>query len=554
MKICRFTFLCVLCLGMSMRAQQAEKSQGINVRLEALKLKDLRRTAHRYRIGVDQLVNARTALSEATDLVLRQDAVSNDFGMLARLWLQLDRRKARAEIGNLIEMACRQALAAEDLNGYRQSTNMGLQLVASLSEIDPEKARKIAELWPEPASSLGDAGRQAFAQLQNDTVNRMSAMNSGVSNQNFEPYLDAQKSASLPLSPRVPMASSLISSNQRDKARALLDQAILDVGKIAAEPNKRGEVEMFLRNLASVYPERLLDAFESYRGAFVPDISNPGTIYESGDLKVLITQEESVTLSMLRGMYGRPELALKLLESSPSLRSKLNQLGGLDRVLNPSVLSGQPVLRSYPANSPPPQSPVSGVGYTLNGVVFSDGRTPSVATNPNELFMSLRGKAEYDPEYVRRKLADEFTKKEHFNLLINLAQMASGTDPDLGSVALDVARGLLAAFDTPQSKLNSLRMLITTERQVDGEVDPALIRQGFNFVSEMRDEETKREQVNRSPNPAPIRPSDDLEVFLISQTALDDFKEALRRARALDEEKVRIRALVQIAQTLMSYY
>ena len=564
MKNCRLALLWLISLGLlvfSTFGQEAATPRAPNLNLEALKLKDLKRTARRHRISVDQLANARTALREATDLAMQQDMPPTDCSTLARLWVQLDRKKSREVIGNLVATVCKQAEAAEDLATYGKSTSLGQQLLSVLNEVDPEKVSQIIDLWPAPAAKLGEPGQQALAQFQRDAVSRLAMMGSNMAAQSYEQYLEPQKSASLPFMPRIQIASSLMNSNQRDKAQAILDQAIVDFGKSDPDLKKTSDYDGFVRMLASVYPDKLMDALDIYNGLVSrQDNPNPGTIYESGNQKVLLTPSESLTLSVIRGIYGRPELMVKLLEANPDLRSKLAPLGGIDRVLSGSpMLSGSPPVRSYPANMPPPPPPPVPGGAGSSAGFQIDGSNPGAAAenrlDPNELFRTLRGKAEFNPEWVRRKLADACTKKEHFSTLITLAQIASSQDPDLGSVALEVARGLLTAFDSLQQQASSLRTLITISRQVDGEVDAGLIKQGFNLVSDMREEEKKRVQPQGgAQSPPPLLPSDDLEITLIAQTAVDDFRTALRRAHSLDGENVQMRALLQIAQSLMSYY
>jgi hypothetical protein len=559
MKNCRRTLLwlpCLVLLAFSSFGQEGAV-QSSNLRLESMKLKDLKRTAHRYRITIDQLANARTALKEATDLAMRMESPTNDYSMLARMWIQLDRKKSREAIASLLAQVCTMAESAEDLPTYRQSTSIGVQLLTVLGEVDPEKAAQIKDLWPAPAPKIGEAGQQALAQFQTDAGNRLATTAGAPPLASVEQYLDPQKSATLPLMNRINLASSLMSSNQRDKAKALLDQAIVDMGKAVPESGKAGDYENFLRGLASLYPERLTDAFEIYRGLFArQDSANPGTIYEAGDQRILLTPLETTTLNMIRGLYGRPELTLKLMEANPGLRSKLAALGGIDRIINPSAMSGNVPARLYPANSPPPP-PVSNA--VQPGGISGDARGNTASgekpLDPAELFRTLRGKAEFNPELVRRKLADVCTKKEHFNILINLAQISSSQDPDLGSVALELARGFLTAFDSLQQQESALRTLINTMRQVDGEVDPGLIRQGFTLVSDMKEEEKKRVLPQGGTLLSlPIHPSDDLEIMLIAQMAMDDFTSAIQRARSMDADSARIRALLQIAQSLMSYY
>jgi hypothetical protein len=559
MKNCR-TLLLLICFPLFSFLSYAQQSntQQTNIKVEVAKSKDLRRTAYRYRISVGQLANARSALKEATDLALRQDPpVLSDYTSLGRLWVQLDRKNATSNVASMIEQVCRQAQVAEDLASYRRYTTPGQQLLYLLLGLDIEKARQIADLWPAPPAKLGDAGQQALLQFQTDFNSRLIMQApSAVSEQVYEQLLQSQKSSSIPLTNRITLAQSLINLNQKDKARAVLDQAIADLGQAAPEPGKTGEYESFLRMLASVYPEKSMSALDAYRAALarLGPSGNPGAIYQIGDQRITLDPSESTALSMLRGMYGRPELAMKLLDANPGLRAKLDQIGGVDNFLNPPQLSGiptpMPILVAGPTGSIPPNPPPP----------------PEKPANPSDLLRTLRGKADSNPELVRRKLSDTYLKKEGFQSLITLAQMATYSDPELSDIALEVAHGLLPLFDSLNQRATSLRSLITALRQCDGEVDPTLLKEGLILVGELREEENQKAQavlaapgavppavnVNPPPNPV-VHPSDDLEITLIAQTALDDFGSALRSAHSIKDEGVRIRALMQIVQSLINY-
>jgi hypothetical protein len=92
-------------------------------------------------------------------------------------------------------------------------------------------------------------------------------------------------------------------------------------------------------------------------------------------------------------------------------------------------------------------------------------------------------------------------------------------------------------------------------RSCEGEVDQGLLKQGMSLVSELREEEKNREQANPpEPNTRVYRQSDDFEIALIGWTAADDLSAALRRTHAMESDSLRIRALVQIAQSLISNY
>ncbi len=549
MNLRRILLFCC-CVGWLWSPSHAQDQVG---RVEVVKPQDLKRTAHRLRISVEQLANARTALDEATQLALRSDPpVLNDYASLARYWIQLDPKKSGETIGLMISQISRQAQSADTLDSYRKYTAQAQQLLTFLYEKNPDRAMQIVELWPAPAARLGSAGEQALAQMQSEFRTRMLSQNAYNSpDQVYEQLQQLQKAGSVPLPLRAQLAQALISSNQREKARQVLDQAIADMGNRPPEAGKNYEYENFLRELARLYPERFFEAFQAYQ-----DISSrpgatqtPGQIMQMGDERIVLTGSESSALNVIRGLSYRPELALKLLDSVPGLREKLEQLGGIDNVLSPSQMSVGPRLISL-------SSSVLNARGGLPASVAPPPDRPDAAEpppNPSQVFRTLRGKAETEPESVRRKLANTFRKKEHFPLLINLAQMANAQDPDLASVALGVAQGLLPLFDNLQQRASSYRSLITASRQIEGEVDPTLLKAGLILVNEMQEEEKSRGQ-DSAERPGVIHPSDDLHVVLIVQSALDDFNAGMRSARALPEETLRIRALTQIVQSLLARY
>jgi hypothetical protein len=564
MKIFRKAALWGACLGILAGSSYGQESsaQLQVIKVEMARSKDAIRTAHRLRISVGQLTNARTALKEATDLALRQDPpVVSDYSNIARLWVQLNRKDALAMIASLIGQMCDEAQAAEDLASYRKYTTPALQLLSMLVELDSEKARQIAELWPAPSAKLGEAGQLALAQFQNDITSRLASQRAyGADDQLIDQYLQPQRSASLPLGSRVMMAMTLLEANQKEKAQKLLDQAITDLGKRAPDPKENGDITNFLNGLANFYPERFLDAFDNYKILLSRQDANanPGMIYQRGDERVSLSPTEVAAVNMLRSLYGKPELTLKLLESNPGLKTKFDRLGGLDNFLNPGRLSstfdGSLPMMTYPANAVPPTA--AAARFRTSAGVSPNSADPDRSVNSAELLRTLRSKAGSNPGAVRRKLLDTCQKKEHFSVLMMLAQSASYQDPELSSIALEVAHTLLPLFDNLQQRASSLRNLVTTQRQIDGEVDPTLLREGYILAAEMQEEEKNGQQ--SAPPPAPgvtsFHPSDDFEVFLIAQGALDEFSTALSRAHSIAEDGVRIRALLQIAQLLSSYY
>ena len=221
----RLTVLLWCGFGCLLPSSHSQEPEG---RVVVVKPQDLKRTAHRLRISVEQLVNARTALNEATELSLRLDPTAQmNYAELARLWLQVDRRKSREVLGSIIARLFRQAEDAETLELYRQYGSQAQNLLGMLGEIDPENAEQIAALWPPPPSRLGDAGAELLAQFKNESLKRLLRQNVyATPDQVYEQLQRLPNAASITLQVRSDLAQALISSNQKDKAREVLDQGI----------------------------------------------------------------------------------------------------------------------------------------------------------------------------------------------------------------------------------------------------------------------------------------------------------------------------------------
>jgi hypothetical protein len=544
--------LAFLLLATPIFAQETEPASTVNLRQEALKLADMTRTSHRLHIGVTRLVQLREALQQATDLILRQESMESTYANIARYWVSVDRKKAREALSKLISAAGSLAQNAADLNGYRRSSDIGMLFVNYLSQIDPEGARKIVELWPEPPASLGEEGRKAMEQLQKRAANEILSGKAQISSQDYQSYIDPQLSASQPFQARIDVATSLASSNQKDQARQILDQGIRDLANVTPDPNQLNDYRMFFEGLWHLYPERFLDTLEAFRVRCPQTDSSNDRIYEIGDKKVQLTPVEAMTVGILKGVQPRPELAARTISANSGLKAKLDQLGGLDRVLSSFLSVSGPSLREYSAALP--VSPASGNIVTTNILPISTAQDNAASpVTAEDLLKQLMGRAETNPEWVRRKLADACTHKEHFQVLIKLAQGAVSVDPDLGTIALEVAGGLLRAFDTLSSRASALRNLVNISRNIDGAVDSSLWSEGLNLVADLREEEKQQEQANEMPASGALQPSDNLEIYLIGQIALNDYSTAMQRVRSLRDDNLRIRALTSIVQYLTSY-
>ncbi len=97
--------------------------------------------------------------------------------------------------------------------------------------------------------------------------------------------------------------------------------------------------------------------------------------------------------------------------------------------------------------------------------------------------------------------------------------------------------------------------LIAAYRQVDGEVDPELLKTGFIIADQMRQEE--REQNPNAvamPKSGNVSPADHLESSLTGELARDNFSQAMKYVRSLPDTVKKLACYLAITNALQSGY
>ncbi len=122
--------------------------------------KELKRTAHHFQITVEQLKNARSTLEDATDLAHRLKTTPvSQLGDLAQEWTAINRPRAAAAIGRLVEEVRADALKADEFETYQKCAAAAKALLSSLAQVDFERALQLIRQWPKPPASSGEAGQ-----------------------------------------------------------------------------------------------------------------------------------------------------------------------------------------------------------------------------------------------------------------------------------------------------------------------------------------------------------------------------------------------------------
>ncbi len=110
--------------------------------------KELRRSAHRMRITPEVPVP--------------------QLGQLSSLWPQVHRTAARQRLEQLYAELRRAAAGAPDEGAYRQQSQAAQALLASLSEVDANRAAVLGRSWPEPPSRLGQAAAEVRSNFETE--------------------------------------------------------------------------------------------------------------------------------------------------------------------------------------------------------------------------------------------------------------------------------------------------------------------------------------------------------------------------------------------------
>jgi hypothetical protein len=534
-------------------------AQDIKVILVDVKSKELKRTAHRMRIPVEQLRNARQTLQEATDLALKLEPVPvEQYSSLGQSWTQLNPGKAKTQIEQLIEGLRRLAQKPPDAQTYQRATSAAVALVNQAGGQDQQKVLQTIQSWPAPPDSLGESARNFRALMQTQAQASSLARLS---------YSDPEKALSmLPKTAEVgtynyavrgQIAQGLMNNGKQDQAYRLIDETMADFAQRSQDPRASAEYENFLRTvMSSVDSDR---AFTIFQQMLAPLLSQapPGCTgsLKIGEKSVPLSCAESKAVSILRSYPSRPGLTLRILESVPGLYAKIDSVGGIDALFSPMRPSGsQAVSFTYGTNGP---SFRGGVGGTVSSSSYAaPGNSAGIDTN--SLYQELRGKAESNPSYVRGRIRESTREPGDSDVLINLASRAAFEDADLAEIALKLAEEILPGLDPLTKRANYLQSIIRTYRQVDGEVEPEILRGGFVLADQMRQEEKEKNTSNGltvtrnglySMNGST---ADQLESFLIAELARDSFDKAIQYTRSLPDTQFKLRCLLEITNVLRS--
>jgi hypothetical protein len=519
--------------------------------------KELKRTAHRLHISVEQLKNARNALQEATDLARKIKPLPiSQLYSLRDSWRQLNRSKAKEFSESFIQDLRSEASNAADFNSYQQATSTAMPLIQSNDDFDYEKAQELIRSWPKPPDSApgeladkflsnleANVRQNAISTLANrDPEKARALLEQSGNSEGHNYFLNGQ------------IAQGFMNAGKKDEAFAIIDQTINDFRLHPSDPQALQTYQNFAQLTARI-------AGPARAGAIItplitqlmnqkPSENCASGIMKAGDVSVDLTCAEMGVLNMVRNFQSMPALANTTLSSFPSLKSKLDQVGGIDSIYGNSGMS---ISTRFPTGS--------------GSYQIYDGSVSNSANNVSGLIRELKGKAESNPSYVRGKLKDFAKGPQGIDMLINLISSSSYEDPELGSLALEVAKSLVSQVEPLQKRSSTLQNLIRASRQVDGEVDSEIIRDGFILADRLREDNEKTSEAVEISSVRTnamgmtsggqswiAQEADRLEAYLVSELSKDDFEKAIRYVHSIKSDALKLTCLIQITQALRQQY
>jgi hypothetical protein len=521
--------------------------------------KELKRTARQLRISAEHLKNAREALQQATDLARRSSDSSSLF-QLAQNWIRLDRSRAPAALEDLYSWLCTAARDAADAMSYQRFTSSAQMLLRSYASLDSERAAGLWQQWPDPPASLGEALRKNQTESAALFAKQLAGQGTGPGmsmGPDVTSLSDAAAKGDYGSTAR--LAAQMAQTGDKAEALKLVDQAILSFRQ--SEPDQRtlSSYRNFVSQLPNVDPDRYLLALST----LLPVLDkqgkpNTGGTVSVGDQTIQVTASEALVIDMCRNLMGRPDLAMKTLNSVPGLKTKLDRIGGIDSISGGPMRGSQlPVALNYSIDG------TTRTTYNSTGSGSYGGTSP--ISSPSgasplagmDLYQSLRGKLAKDPAFVRQKLAEASRTPDQADALIMLANRANMQEPDLASMALEAASKLLMQVEPLQKRASVLQNLMRAYQSCDGEVDADLLQKGLALVQQLRTDEKSNPPSNQMPRGVVGARmgtmADQLEMAIVAELALENFGGAMRYVRLMPDE-MKLQALLRIVQSLVQSY
>jgi tetratricopeptide (TPR) repeat protein len=532
------TILIILCIAFPVLGKDYES--GSTDKEE----KELKRIAHRMRIPVEQLENARSALQEATDLAITLDPFpTSKINNIVSDWNTLQPSKAESVSEYFaLELQLR-ALEAMDDKSYTQATSSGTTILSNLASINYHKAGEILSTWPYPLESFGEAAIKARYRMEsNVTQSIMEQIAKEDPDALDEQSLNDYESSTGDL---LSLANSLVRTGNRDKADELIDRAIQSVPQQGNDPilflsagndpifNYISSFAMAIRYMDNAQVGKLMDQLIPLMQKYPDNIPIPITMTK-GDAELQLSRYELNFVNILRNLTSRPRLLNEILDKYPEFESKFDSFGGIDSYLSGGIY--EPDYMKYQTE-------------------LSIGSMPLSRNDSQILRDKLKYKAADNPDWVEQELRNAIEDPNDINVLTTLASNSARDCPELAEIALEIAEEFLPQIDDLQKRFSALQSVMSAYRNLDGEVDEELFQKGFTLIDQIQEERLLNSNetsplLPRAQNSVFLPATDRLEANLIADLARQDYDKAIDHVHSMDPGIAKLDCLIQIARAL----
>lgn len=503
-----------------------------SVEVKRLTDDDLQRTAHRLRISVERLRQARQALEAATEL---SDELEVEHlgaaGPIPGLWVRLRRQEAPDRLEAIIALRSRQVSELQQSEHYRAVTQWVLQVASELAPLHPPRALQAVQSWPAPPLRLGEKASQLFEELQTGLESEEFRYDFSIDPAGAVRSLMGPSSGWSRFYSRL---NYLRNSDDREEANRLIDGML---SEIAAQPlgsRSYRQYASLIQQTSSLQHDRTSQLQEALISAVQQGSQNGAEgqtfVFEAEGQKVELKQEEFQFLQTLKQLHQQPETMLMMVDSWPSLREKLDQLGGLDRAMQARPTkyfrSGNAQAQPYPGRN------------------FSEAQ---------KLIAELKFEAFARPWKVHQRL-DQMAKMDErfFDQLVQICYLSAAESPELAQMALEHAQPLVEQGEDPRSDLMRLRQFADCYANLEGALSPKLLRQGFSLIERIKTAQQEGSLENQQPMNGRHFSVENVEFFLVGHLARVNFAEALAEARSREDPAERLQLLLAIVQHLVN--
>ncbi len=491
--------------------------------------RDLQRTAFRLRICSSDLQNLREALYEAA-LAAPDAAARGGISQLSQHYLQLDPARAEDAFYSILVELRERAEAAATLPEFHSLTSASHPLIVGLMDLNPDLAERFEADWPDPPEHLEGSAVSGHRL----TVSQLRLFRQAMEDPHLAlSQLSQIESDQVDFNVRSAILASFAQDGALDAAEDLLNDTMAAFhSSLQSDPNEQSLSSLvhFLTVAASANSERVLDmasALEAIVRTLRQDGGGRTYVVNVGSETMQMTASEKLAFDAIQRLRQFPETTLRLLEAEPSLKEKLELLGGIDRALNPGPGRGE-FLRQ-------------GGHSRVRRVTTALGREDGL--NPESL--------------LHAATLEGLGARELVQYLQSACFRGSRMGPSLPApieAIAETAAWMTLEMEDPAASAATFANLVSALARCQGEVAPLILDQGFQLLDRLRADEAAGDPAPAAAGGMQRRGLDSalrLEAALLAASAVTDFPTGMARIRAVEDPVIRYRAMIAFIETYL---